>query len=89
MTKTTLDSKLSIIAHSPNYAYHEYFSANTITLANAIISKDIDPTDIDIYNIENEFDLMLLNIEEIDFGWENAYDFACFLYGSENVVEPN
>jgi hypothetical protein len=88
METTTLENKLAIVADSRNYDYQVYLSAGIINLANAIINKDIDPSDLDLYHIENEFDLMLTNLEERDFGWDNAYDFACFLYGSENVAEP-
>ena len=76
---TTFDSKLNILANSIHYAYAENVDSKVATLANAILNKDIDPSDLDIYNIENEFELLCLRKDIYYPEFDSAYDFASYL----------
>lgn len=76
---TTFDSKLDILANSADYAYGENVDSKIATLASAIVSKDIDPTDLDIYSIENEFELLCLRKDIYYPEFDSAYDFASYL----------
>ena len=85
---TTVEAIIDIFADSDKYDYFENVPNNIYVLAKSIRDRDIDPTDLDLYHLQNEFDGLMVSRQEVDSGFESAYDFACWLYGSENVVEP-
>jgi len=80
---TTFDSKLDILANSIHYTYAENVDNKIAILARAIIDKKITPSDLDIYNIENEFELLCLRKDIYYPEFDNAYDFASYL--GENI----
>jgi len=85
---TTIEAIIDIFADSDKYDYFDSVPNNIFVLAKSIRDKDIDPTDLDLYHLQNAFDGFMVSNEEVDSGFINAYDFACWLYGYENVPEP-
>ena len=84
---TPIEVIIDIFADSDKYDYFDFIPKDIFVLAQSVRKKGIVLSDLDLDRLQDEFDGFMVSNEEVDCGFENAYDFACWLFGSENVAE--